>query len=86
MRKDIPRLLKDFIQVKAIDDKTTEIQKIVSRYMDKYKVSTDNQKDGIFKTIKINSYFIEEEDKLIVSITVNPVGTIETINVPITVE
>jgi len=85
MRKDIPRLLKDFIQLKAIDNNTTEIEKIVTRYMDRYKVSNDNQKDGIFKTIKIVAYPIEEEDKIIVSIIVNPVGTIEQINVPITV-
>ena len=85
MRKDLPKLLKDFIQVKAIENKSGEVEKIVKNYMNKYLVTSDNIKDGLFKSIKIKSFFIEEEDTLVVSITVNPVGTIETINIPITV-
>jgi len=85
MRKDLPRLLKDFIQTKAIGNKTSEVERIATKYMNKYRVSTDNQTNGIFNTIKISSQYIEEEDQLILSITVNPVGTIETISIPITV-
>jgi len=85
MRKDIPRLLKDFIQIKALDDKTAEIERIVSNYMSKYKISSNNDGNSIFKDVKIKTYFIDDEDKLIVSIIVNPVGTIETISVPIMV-
>jgi len=86
MRKDIPKLLKDFIQVKALGSNISEITNIVSRYMDRYRISADNLKDGIFQDIKIKVYFIEEENHLVVSITINPVGTIETISVPIQVQ
>jgi len=86
MRKDIPKLLKDFIQVKALGSNINEITNIVSRYMDRYRISADNLKDGIFQDIKIKVYFIEEENHLVVSITINPVGTIETISIPIQVQ
>jgi len=86
MRKDIPKLLKGFLQVKSLGTNITEITKIVTEYMNKYKVSSDNAKDGIFQEIKINVYFIEEENHLVVSILINPVGTIETISVPIQVK
>jgi hypothetical protein len=51
MRKDIPKLLKDFIQLKALNSNISEITKIVSRYMDRYRISADNLKDGIFQDI-----------------------------------
>lgn len=85
MRKDLPRLLKDFIQVKALNNQISRVQEIVNKYMAKYQVSDENIADGIFSSIKVFVYFIEEENKLIVSITVNPIGTIETISIPITV-
>lgn len=85
MRKDLPRLLKDFIQVKALNNQISNVQEIVTKYMSKYQVSDENISDGIFQSIKVFVYFIEEENKLIVSITVNPIGTIETISIPITV-
>lgn len=86
MRKDIPKLLKDFIQLKALGSNISEITRIVSHYMSRYRVSADNLKNGIFKDIKIKVYFIEEEDHLVVSIIINPIGTIETISVPIQVQ
>jgi len=86
MRKDIPKLLKDFIQIKALGANITEITKIVTRYMDRYRISADNLKNGIFREIKIKVYFIEEENHLVVSIIINPIGTIETISVPIQVQ
>ena len=86
MRKDIPKLLKDFIQIKALGSNISEITKIVNKYMDRYRISADNLKDGIFQDIKIKVYFIEEENHLVVSIIINPVGTIETISVPIQVQ
>ncbi len=85
MRKDLPRLLKDFIQVKALNSQISRVQEIVNKYMSRYQVSDENISDGIFSSIKVYVYFIEEENKLIVSITVNPIGTIETISIPITV-
>lgn len=86
MRKDIPKLLKDFIQLKALGSNISEITRIVSKYMSRYRVSADNMKNGIFRDIKIKVYFIEEEDHLVVSIIINPIGTIETISVPIQVQ
>jgi len=86
MRKDIPKLLKEFIQVKAISSNLNIISNKVSKYMDKYKVGPGNERDGIFSSIAVKVYFIEEENHLVVSITINPIGTIETISVPILVQ
>jgi len=85
MRKDIPRLLKDLLQLKAINDITGRAEARVREYMDKWKATQDNVVDGIFESIEVNSVFISEEFKLIISIAVVPIGTIEKIEIPITV-
>jgi len=87
MRKDIPKLLKPYIQTKEIDNNIDTIVSTVSSYMNKWKVTGDNSNpDEIFSSIKINSFYVGDEYKLIVSIRVVPIGTIEKIEVPIIVE
>jgi hypothetical protein len=85
MRKDIPRLLKDLLQKKATANIINQAQNRVTNYMNRWVLTDNNQQDGIFLEVNVNSYFIEEELKLIVSVAVRPVGTIEVIEVPITV-
>lgn len=85
MRKDIPRLLKDLLQLKAINDITGKSESRVREYMDKWKATADNIVDGIFETIEVKSIFITEEFRLVVSVAVTPIGTVEKIEVPITV-
>lgn len=85
MRKDIPKLLKDLLQLKAINDITGRAESRVREYMDTWHATADNVVDGVFETIEVNSVFISEEFKLVVSVAVTPIGTVEKIEVPITV-
>ncbi len=87
MRIDLPQLLKEFIQTKEVNNNVDHIQSIVNNYMNKWAVTTNgNNPDEIFKSININTLFIPEEYKLVVSIRVVPIGTIEKIDIPIIVE
>ncbi len=87
IRIDLPQLLKPYIQTKETDDIIGTIQSKVSSYMDKWRViSGSTNPDSIFKDIKISTIYVPEEYKLIVSIRVVPIGTIEKIDIPIIVE
>jgi len=87
IRKDLPKLLKPYIQTKETGNNIGTITSTTSTYMNKYKVTTDGTNpDEIFKTINITSLYIPEEYKLVVSVRVNPIGTIEKIDIPIIVE
>lgn len=87
IRKDLPKLLKPFIQVKETGNNISDVLSTVGNYMDKYKVSIGGTNpDEIFNSISITPMFIPEEYKLVVSIRVNPIGTIENIDIPIIVE
>ena len=87
MRIDLPQLLKPYIQTKETVNITSAIESIVSNYMNKWKVIVGSANpDEIFKDININTLYIPEEYKLIVSIRVVPIGTIEKIDIPIIVE
>ncbi len=85
MRKDLPRLLKDLLQHKATKNILNDAKNRVELYMKRWIVRDDNIIDGIFSEVAVNPVFVHEELKLIVSIAVNPIGTIEKIEVPITV-
>ena len=87
IRKDLPSLLKPYIQVKENNNNLSVIQSIVENYMEKWKVTTgtDNP-DSIFSNIDISTTFLAEDFTLIVTIKVTPIGTIEKISVPIIVE
>jgi len=87
MRRDLPKLLKKYIQLKETTNVTGSVRSDVQNYMNKWIVSGNGTNpDEIFKTVSINIIYIEEEYKLIVSIRVNPIGTIEKIDIPIIVE
>jgi len=87
MRIDLPQLLKPYIQTKETIDVVGAIETVVSDYMNKWKVvAGSSNPDEIFKDISISTMFIPEEYKLIVSIRVVPIGTIEKIDIPIIVE
>ncbi len=85
MRKDLPRLLKDLLQHKATTNIINQAKIRTERYMARWQVREDNLTDGIFSEIKVTPIFIQEELKLIISIAVTPIGTIEKIEIPITV-
>ena len=85
MRKDIPKILKDLLQRKETTNVINTAKMRVEKYMMRWMLTDNNQQDGIFSEINVTPYFIEEELKLVVSIAVKPIGTIEKIEVPITV-
>jgi hypothetical protein len=85
IRKDLPKLLKDLIQSKSTSNITEKSTKRVEKELSKWKVSSDNEKDGIFETIKIDAYFNEKLYKLRLTVTVNAIGTLENIDIPIIV-
>jgi hypothetical protein len=85
MRKDLPRLLKDLLQHKATTNIINDAQFRTERYMARWHVQEDNLVDGIFEEIVVTPVFVQEELKLIISIAVTPIGTIEKIEIPITV-
>ncbi len=87
MRKDLPPLLKSFIQVKETNSNVSTIQSIVSNYMDKWKVTTGaTNPDAIFSNVSVSTTFLSEDYTLIVTIKVTPIGTIEKISIPIIVQ
>jgi len=87
MRKDLPPLLKPYIQIKSTNNNTSTISGIVENYMSKWKVSVGSANpDAIFSSINISTMFIEEDYTLVVTIKVTPIGTIEKISIPIIVQ
>lgn len=85
IRKDLPRLLKDLIQVKSNNDISGTATDRVNKYMEKWKVSNTNANDGIFQSVSVKSVYNESLYKLRITVTVNPIGTIETIEIPVIV-
>ncbi len=85
MRKDLPKILKDLLQRKATENILNDAKSRTELYMNRWVVRDDNILDGIFSEVLVTPVFVHEELKLIVSIAVNPIGTIEKIEVPITV-
>jgi len=85
MRKDLPRILKDLLQHKATTNIIIEAKRRTESYMSKWQVRDDNIADGIFSEIVVTPVYIQEELKLVISIAVTPIGTIEKIEIPITV-
>lgn len=85
IRKDLPRLLKDLIQTKA---NTSVIETAIQRTnkeLSKWVSTPENIADGIFSSATVNATFNEETYKLRLTITVNPIGTLESIDIPIIV-
>jgi hypothetical protein len=85
MRKDLPKLLKDLLQKKALENVLLSAKTRTEKYMARWLVTDNNTTDGIFSEINVTPTFVEEELKLVISVAVRPIGTIEKIEVPITV-
>ncbi len=85
MRKDLPRLLKDLLQRKATTNVINDAKFRTERYMTRWQIREDNLVHGIFDDIVVTPVFIQEELKLVISISITPIGTIEKIEIPITV-
>lgn len=85
MRKDLPKILKDLLQRKALENVLLSAKTRTEQYMARWLVTDSNTTDGIFSEVNVTPVFVEEELKLIVSVAVRPIGTIEKIEVPITV-
>jgi len=85
IRKDLPKVLKPLIQLKeTIDVKTSAIRKANSE-LSRWLVSIDNTKDGIFSEITVKGSYDDSTYKLRLTVTVKPIGTIESIDIPIIV-
>ncbi len=85
IRKDLPKLLKDLLQNKAIgsvvDTAVTRTENNISKWI----ISPSNTTDGIFNTGTVKATYNEKLNKLRLTLTVNPVGTLESIDIPIIV-
>lgn len=85
MRKDLPKLLKDLIQSKETSNVIDVALERTYTYLNKYRVSPENFADGIFSTINVNAVYNPDTYTLRLGVTVNPIGTIEVIDIPIIV-
>jgi hypothetical protein len=85
MRKDLPKLLKDLVQSKETSDVIATALNRAYEYLGKYLVSPENYKDGIFRTINVQAVYNADTYTLRLGVTVNPIGTIEIIDIPIIV-
>lgn len=85
IRKDLPKLLKDLLQTKAIGSVIDTAVSRTETELNKWVITPENAKDGIFQSADVKATFNEETYKLRLTITVNPVGTLESIDIPIIV-
>jgi len=85
LRKDLPKLLKDLLQNKAIGSIISIAENRTKNELNKYVTTPDNDKHGIFETASVNASFNKSTNKLRLNIKVNPIGTIESIDIPIIV-
>lgn len=85
IRKDLPKLLKDLLQKKAIGSVIDLAVGRTEKELSKWIITPENAKDGIFETGSVKATFNEKTNKLRLTITVKPVGTLESIDIPIIV-
>lgn len=85
LRKNLPKKLKPFLQKKAIGDIKEGATNAALIEANKFKITNDNPRDGLFEFVEIKPYYNEVTKRLRLSMTVSPVGTIEVIEVPIVV-
>ena len=85
MRKDLPKLLKDLLQNKAIGSITDTAVARTENELAKWTVTPENEKNGIFESVDVKASFNDATYKLRLTITVKPVGTLESIDIPIIV-
>lgn len=85
IRKDLPKLLKDLLQTKAIGSVIDTAVSRTENELNKWVITPENTKDGIFQSATVKATFNEQTYKLRLTITVNPVGTLESIDIPVIV-
>ena len=85
MRKDLPKLLKDLIQSKETADVVDTAVDRTYGYLSRYLVTPENYKNGLFRTINVQASYNKDTYTLRLGVTVNPIGTIEIIDIPIIV-
>jgi len=85
IRKDLPRLLKDLLQTKAIGSIIDTAVFRTEQALAKWVITPENIKDGIFESATVKATFNDTTYKLRLTITVKPVGTLESIDIPIIV-
>lgn len=85
IRKDLPKLLKDLLQTKAIGSVIDTAVSRTETELSKWIITPENAKDGIFESATVKATFNDKTYKLRLTITVKPVGTLESIDIPIIV-
>ncbi len=85
IRKNLPKLLKDLLQTKAVGSVIDTAVTRTETELAKWVITPENEIDGIFQSADVKATFNEETYKLRLTITVNPVGTLESIDIPIIV-
>jgi hypothetical protein len=85
IRKDLPKLLKDLLQTKAIGSVIDTAVTRTEGELAKWVITPENVVDGIFESASVKATFNDETYKLRLTITVKPVGTLESIDIPIIV-
>ena len=85
IRKDLPRLLKDLLQTKSIGSIIDIAVSRTETELAKWVITPENVKDGIFESATVKATFNDATYKLRLTITVKPVGTLESIDIPIIV-
>jgi len=86
VRKDLPALLKDLLQLKSTSNIINEAVKRTEYYMERWTVREDNLIDGIFEEVVVTPHFDEASNTLYLYLNVKFIGIIERINIPIIVK
>jgi len=86
IRKDLPPLLKDLLQKKALGSIINEARRRVDKYMEQWTVRDDNPMHGIFTSVGTKPFFDETTNVLYIYLDVTFVGIIEKIQIPIIVK
>jgi len=85
LRKLLPTQLKPFLQLKSTGLVVEAAVRATKAVVDLYVITDNNSDNGLFEYATIVPYYNEQTQRLRLTLTVKPVGTIEQIEVPIVV-
>ena len=85
LRKDLPKVLKPFLQLKEIAEIEERAVNAALAAANKWVITKDNITNGLFEYVTVTPYYNRTTKRLRLSMTVSPVGTFEVIEVPIMV-
>jgi hypothetical protein len=85
IRKDLPKMMKDLLQLKSNAEVIGTAVGRTYKVLNQWLLTESNQKHGIFESVKVEAVFNERLKKLRLAVTVDPIGTIESIDIPIIV-